>query len=224
MRGAFLNTMTFKDSPDLNAKFILPRDNAEYLFYTGTTANGKLNDFRREVKEQNLHREGADGGPPGTEVRPYREVLGNLQGFRPNPYVKGPDGNPSTYFQGAVNSFIEASEARKLSKPVRYIASKKDDPNSMPGSYWHHFEAYELTRPGTQIPGVWRYNADENFANPNQIWRPGDAPLGVPPDFRVNPAEVAPGVSSVPPGEITKRDETPDSLTRRFKDLTLNAT
>ena len=68
--------------------------------------------------------------------------------------------------------------------PGAYNRGIRDTPNPEISTMWSDFQAYELTKPGSKVEAIIRYDADDLSKAPTTLWEQGYAPIGNPPDFR----------------------------------------
>ncbi|CAJ2500894.1 Uu.00g037470.m01.CDS01 [Anthostomella pinea] len=77
----------------------------------------------------------------------------------------------------AMFSWRGAQRAAEAGGIIRFLTLKDRD-DLVDGSYWATFKAYELTKEGTNVEEILRYNDDEMDKQPKPIWKKGDKPLG----------------------------------------------
>jgi hypothetical protein len=69
------------------------------------------------------------------------------------------------------------------------ILMPKDVANTPDGRYWTDFEAFELTKPGSNVQSIWRYNSADFDEAPTQMWTKGMPPIGNQARFDATPVE-----------------------------------
>lgn len=126
-------------------------------------------------KEGKYRVDGETDQPPIQQLRDTLSPLELLMQVGKQPTAQPKMWDMSASYAAARLAAIRGGNVRILMRP--------DAPNTPEGRFWTNFEAYEVTKPGSNVQGIWRYNADDLDAPPTKIWTQGDPTMGNPPDF-----------------------------------------
>ncbi|KAK6066359.1 hypothetical protein SCUP234_12139 [Seiridium cupressi] len=156
-----------------------------WAFYSGKETHESINDFVKEFNDDKKHHEGLKDGDdkkitiPG-EVYPDPESSDKIQDAQ-GKWMDEDDSDDSltkvAAMPIAVMSWRGAQRAAKAGGIIRFLTLEKMA-DLEPGKYWTTFEAYELTKEGSNVEQILRYTNGKTDEKPKQIWKKGDKPLG----------------------------------------------
>lgn len=85
--------------------------------------------------------------------------------------------NKIAAFPIAMMSWRGAQRAAQAGGHIRYVG-KEGEPDLPEKRIWSTVEAFELTKEGTKIESITRYNLGKGADGKKEIWKKGDKPLG----------------------------------------------
>ena len=155
-----------------------------WLFYTrlgdiDTTHFGELmiDKFKADFQTGSYRLDGDDGS---NQVQSLSDVF-SLKSMD-NGLLGDPPASNERFWWDMVASYGSARMAAVEGGNVR-ILMPTGVPDLPPGKFWTDIEAYELTREGSNVKKIWRYDAANLDTLPEPIWQRGDPPLGNPAVF-----------------------------------------
>lgn len=152
-----------------------------WIFFTklgddGNTVGGPrlVPKFQDDFKAGKYRLPGDDAPAPTDKLQQLGEVF--TPADLPNQVGPAPSSNAKFWFD-MISSYGSARLAALRGGKVR-ILMPKDEPNTPDAKFWTDFEAFELTKPESNVEEIWRYNSAAFDDAPIKIWSQGDAPIG----------------------------------------------
>ncbi|KAF6800256.1 hypothetical protein CMUS01_15570 [Colletotrichum musicola] len=157
-------------------------ENSHWLFYTqlrpGMT-DSLIPTFRLRFNMEGKYR----GDKESNDRNDNDEITSFGTAYNLEPLLDKLKGSRySDWMIDAMVSFACARAAARRGGDARILGPKGVNLQKE-NKFWTEFEAYELTRPGSKIDRILRYDMDNLDAEPVVMWKKGDPPLGNEADF-----------------------------------------